>query len=93
MYLFYSRWPQWTFDGTVKWARDCDYTGTHRESVPSADNECGGKCMATPWCKTFTWTTPQGGVGTCWMKEGGVVSRQIQGQHIGHVICGERLHR
>jgi hypothetical protein len=57
----------WNEEGSLSWARDCDFWGGDIETlfnVPS--NLCGSRCEQNRNCNSFTWSSSNGG--TCFLK-------------------------
>jgi hypothetical protein len=60
--------PEWHHEGSVTWARDCDFWGGDIEALTNIpSNQCGQKCTENERCKSFSWNRLNGG--TCYLKE------------------------
>lgn len=58
----------WQTSDQVAWSFSCDFPQRDLENVKTTGPLCGPRCVNTPRCDHFTWTTFNGG--TCWMKTG-----------------------
>lgn len=68
------------------WAFSCDFRGNDLDHAQTPGEACSDRCINTPECTHFTWTSFNGG--TCWMKKGSVTTRDAFSTSDPTMVCG-----
>lgn len=68
-------------NGKTQYANDCDIDDHDNGNASSNSGECGGKCLARPGCKAFSWYK-----NVCYFKTGGT-PRPSNGVLCGRVVA------